>query len=132
LTYTRQRNADHAEIPFLAASRTWDEHGERYTKLIAAALAGGQALQGEPVAAFERAGDADPAVQEDLRHALYETYERHYFVPGEGDLPFAIGLLLYEMEDYEDALEFFEASLEQHGPDAATEYNIALCESQLD
>jgi tetratricopeptide (TPR) repeat protein len=40
----------------------------------------------------------------------------HYAVPGEGDLPFAIGLLLYEMEDYEDALEFFEASLEQHGP----------------
>ena len=53
-------------------------------------------------------------------------------VPGEGDLPFAIGLLLYEMEDYEDALEFFEASLEQHGPHAATEHNIALCESQLD
>jgi tetratricopeptide (TPR) repeat protein len=56
----------------------------------------------------------------------------HYAVPGEGDLPFAIGLLLYEMEDYEDALEFFEASLEQHGPDAATEHNIALCEAQLD
>ena len=30
------------------------------------------------------------------------------------------------------ALEFFEASLEQHGPDAATERNIALCEAQLD
>ena len=71
-------------------------------------------------------------MQEDLRHALYETYDRHYAVPGDGDLPFAIGLLLYEMEDYEDALEFFEASLEQHGPDAATEHNIALCEAQLD
>jgi tetratricopeptide (TPR) repeat protein len=71
-------------------------------------------------------------VQEDLRHAIYETYDRHYAVPGEGDLPFAIGLLLYEMEDYEDALEFFEASLEQHGSDAATEHNISLCESQLD
>jgi hypothetical protein len=80
----------------------------------------------------ELAADADPAVQEDLRHALYETYDRHYSVPGEGDLPFAIGLLLFEMEDYEDALEFFEASLEQHGPDPATEQNIALCEAQLD
>ena len=80
----------------------------------------------------ERAAAADPAAQEDLRQALYETYDRHFAVPGEGDLPFAIGLLLYEMEDYDDALDFFEASLEQHGPDPATEQNIALCEARLD
>jgi hypothetical protein len=89
-------------------------------------------LLGVSDALLERAGDADPAVQEDLRQALYETYDRHYAVPGDGDLPFAIGLLLYELQDYEDALEFFEASLEQHGPDDATEHNIALCEAQLD
>jgi hypothetical protein len=89
-------------------------------------------LLGVSDALLERVGEADAAVQEDLRYALYETYDRHYAVPGEGDLPFAIGLLLYEMQDYEDALEFFEASLEQHGPDAATEQNIALCEAQLD
>ena len=71
-------------------------------------------------------------VQEDLRHALYETYDRHYPVPGEEDLPFAIATVLYELEDYEDAIEFFEASLEQHGPDPATERNIAICESRLD
>lgn len=89
-------------------------------------------LLGVSDALLERVGEADAAVQEDLRYALYETYDRHYAVPGDGDLPFAIGLLLYEMQDYEDALEFFEASLEQHGPDAATEHNIALCEAQLD
>jgi tetratricopeptide (TPR) repeat protein len=52
-------------------------------------------------------------------------------VPGDPDLPFAIGLLLYELEDYEDAIEYFEASLEQHGPDPATEKNIELCEARL-
>ena len=36
------------------------------------------------------------------------------------------------MEDYEDALEFFNASLEQHGPHEATQRNIELCETQLD
>src|SRR3954451_11394525 len=77
-------------------------------------------------------GDADPAVQEDLRAALYEIYDRHYSVPGEGDLPFTIATLLYEMEDYEDALEFFNASLEQHGPDEATRRNIELCERRLE
>ena len=44
-------------------------------------------LLGVSDALLERAGDADPAVQEDLRQALYETYDRHYAVPGDGDLP---------------------------------------------
>ncbi|HKE80388.1 MAG TPA: DegT/DnrJ/EryC1/StrS family aminotransferase [Solirubrobacteraceae bacterium] len=43
------------DIPFFAAERTWAEHGARYLELIAGALAGGRALQGEPVAAFEAA-----------------------------------------------------------------------------
>jgi tetratricopeptide (TPR) repeat protein len=80
----------------------------------------------------DQAAGADPATQEDLRYALFETYERHFPVPGDPDLPFAIGLLLYELQDYEDAIEFFEASLEQHGPDPATEKNIELCEAMLE
>jgi dTDP-4-amino-4,6-dideoxygalactose transaminase len=43
------------DIPFFAAERTWAEHGARYLELMAGALAGGRALQGEPVAAFETA-----------------------------------------------------------------------------
>jgi hypothetical protein len=89
-------------------------------------------LLGVVDALVDRVADADAAVQEDLRDALFETYDRHYAVPGDDDLPFAIGRLLYAMQDYEDALEFFEASLEQHGHHAATEHNIALCEAQLD
>ena len=79
----------------------------------------------------DQAAEADPATQEDLRFALFETYERHFAVPGDPDLPFAIGVLLYELQDYEDAIEFFEASLEQHGHDPATEKNIELCEAML-
>jgi tetratricopeptide (TPR) repeat protein len=80
----------------------------------------------------DKAAEADPATQEDLRSALFETYDRHFAVPGDPDLPFAIGLLLYELQDYEDAIEFFEASLEQHGHDPATEKNIELCEAMLE
>jgi hypothetical protein len=79
----------------------------------------------------EQAAEADPATQEDLRTALFEIDERHFAVPGDPDLPFAIGLLLFELEDYEDAIEYFEASLEQHGHDPATEKNIELCEAKL-
>jgi hypothetical protein len=81
---------------------------------------------------LDKAAGADPATQEDLRFALFETYDRHFNVPGDADLPFAIGLLLFELQDYEDAIEFFEASLEQHGHDPATEKNIELCEAELD
>jgi UDP-2-acetamido-2-deoxy-ribo-hexuluronate aminotransferase len=42
-------------IPFFAAERTWAEHGARYAALMAGALAGGRALQGAPVEAFEAA-----------------------------------------------------------------------------
>jgi hypothetical protein len=79
----------------------------------------------------EKVGDADAAVIEDLREALFAVHERHYGVPGDEDLPFAIGRLMYEMGDYEDALDFFEASLEQYGAHPATEHNIELCEEQL-
>jgi dTDP-4-amino-4,6-dideoxygalactose transaminase len=43
------------DIPFFATQRTWAEHGARYLELMRGALAGGRALQGEPVAAFEAA-----------------------------------------------------------------------------
>jgi len=77
------------------------------------------------------AAEADPAAQDDLRHALRETYARHFFVPGEDDLPFALGLLAFELEDLEDAIRYFEASLEQHGPDEATLRNLELCRALL-
>lgn len=89
-------------------------------------------LLGLAPALREQAAEADPAAQDELRTALLQTYERHFFVPGEDDLPFAIGLILFELEDYEAAIEFFEASLEQHGPDEATERNIEICEAQLE
>ena len=89
-------------------------------------------LHGVLGALREQAADADPATQEDLREALMEIDDRHFPIAGEPDLPFAIGILLYELQDYEDAIAYFEASLEQHGHDPATERNIELCEAMLD
>ena len=88
-------------------------------------------LLGVTEALVEKVRDVDAAVQEDLREALFAIYDRHYAVPGDEDLPFAIGRLMYEMGDYEDALDFFEDSIQQYGPHPATEHNIRLCEEQL-
>ena len=54
-------------------------------------------LHGVLGALREQAAEADPAAQEDLRQALFEIYDRHFPVPGDADLPFAIGLLLFEL-----------------------------------
>lgn len=78
-----------------------------------------------------QAAEADPAAQQDLLHALHETYARHVFVPGEDDLPFTLGLLAFELDALEDAIRFFEASLAQHGPDDATQRNLELCRGLL-
>lgn len=51
----RAVSGERAAVPFFAAERTWAEHGARYTRLMAEALAGGQALQGPAVQAFEAA-----------------------------------------------------------------------------
>lgn len=88
-------------------------------------------LQGLAGALRTEAAEGDPVAQRDLRHALHETYARHFPVPGEDDLPFTIGLLLFELEDYRDAIRFFERSLAQHGPDDATQRNLELCRSML-
>jgi putative S-adenosyl-L-methionine-dependent methyltransferase len=88
-------------------------------------------LHGLTEALVEKAPQADAAVQEDLRAALFAIADRHFAVPGDDDLPFAIGRLMYEMGDYEDALDFFEQSIELYGPHPATEHNIKLCEEQL-
>ena len=88
-------------------------------------------LLGVIEALVEKVGEADAAAQEDLRAALFEIHDRHYAVPGDEDLPFAIGRLMYEMGDYEDALDFFEESIELYGQHPATEHNIKLCEEQL-
>ena len=90
-------------------------------------------LHGVLGALREQAADADPATQEDLREALMEIDDRHFPIAGEPDLPFAIGLLLYELQDYEDAIAYFEASLEQHGPDprpSATSSSARRCSTR--
>ena len=43
-----------------------------------------------------------------------------------------VARFLQQRQDYEDAIEFFEASIEVHGHDPATERNIELCEAMLE
>jgi tetratricopeptide (TPR) repeat protein len=79
----------------------------------------------------EQAADADEADTAELRRAVHSTWARDHPLPGEPDLPFRLGALLYEIDEAEEALEYFEVSLERHGRDAHTLYNLALCHHLL-
>jgi Tfp pilus assembly protein PilF len=48
------------------------------------------------------------------------------------DLPAGLGVLLYTLGDYAQALEYFLRSLELVGMDPRTTFNVALCLNRLD
>ena len=73
----------------------------------------------------------DGLVQE--THAVLRHVLERYFPLGQerADLFFMIGSLFYESGAPADATACFERSLEWHGEDAGTLYNLALCATQL-
>jgi tetratricopeptide (TPR) repeat protein len=70
---------------------------------------------------------ASPSTRQDLYNAIAEAWDVYYPIGGGGDLGFACGALLFRMEDYPRALDYFHRSLQLVGTDANTTFNIALC-----
>jgi tetratricopeptide (TPR) repeat protein len=67
----------------------------------------------------------------EIRRAIDRVWSRYYHL-GEGmDLAFHIGTMLGQMGQFDEALVFFERSLELSGDDTSVIYNIGLCHLQL-
>ncbi|HEX3044791.1 MAG TPA: tetratricopeptide repeat protein [Bacillota bacterium] len=78
------------------------------------------------------AGDLSASWRWELFQALEQVWD-NYFPLGENkDLPFWMGMLLYEIDYYPAALEYFQHSIELYGPDPAVLYNMAMCHYGLD
>ncbi|MBV9581701.1 MAG: tetratricopeptide repeat protein, partial [Chloroflexi bacterium] len=72
---------------------------------------------------------------QDLRLAATESWEMYYPMGDDSDLsdlPAGLGVLLYTIGDYAEALEYFLRSLELVGMDARTTFNVALCLNRLE
>jgi tetratricopeptide (TPR) repeat protein len=64
----------------------------------------------------------------DLRNAMIRTFANHYPVhPGENVIAFYCGVILLELQFYDDALSMFKSSQQILGPSATTSYNLGLC-----
>ncbi|TDF94134.1 SAM-dependent methyltransferase [Paenibacillus piri] len=67
---------------------------------------------------------------QDKRSMLFviqAVWEGYYTIGEDQDLAFEIGTLLYQMDLYNEAVVFFERSLNAYGQAAPTYYNLAIC-----
>lgn len=63
----------------------------------------------------------------DLHFAVRKVWERYYAIGEDLDLAFHLGVILLEIREFAEALEFFQFSGNTAGPNAATSYNIGMC-----
>lgn len=71
----------------------------------------------------EATSDEQKALVE-MAHKVWDTY---YPLGEIEDVPFQLGMVLYTIGRYEEAMVYFQHSLEMHGPHPSTSYNIGLC-----
>jgi putative S-adenosyl-L-methionine-dependent methyltransferase len=75
---------------------------------------------------IEGLATADRRLRAALLDGLRLAWEQYYPIGETDDIPFGIGALLYTLEQYADALQFFELSLREFGEDPRTTLNLAL------
>lgn len=71
------------------------------------------------------------SMQEELLWAAQNIWENYYPIGEQRDLPFYLGMLLYNMEYFPDALEYLQHSRQIYGDDPDTLYNIGMCYYRL-
>ncbi len=62
-----------------------------------------------------------------LAEAIGQVWDTYYPIGEERDLAFCLGMLLYGMSYYRQALDYFGHSTRLYGPDASTAYNMGMC-----
>ena len=72
-------------------------------------------------------GKAHPTLRIALADALERTAGNDYPVGDGMDIPFEIGRIFWRMGMPEEALHFYNVSLEVHGEHPVTHYNMGLC-----
>ena len=76
---------------------------------------------------IELAPEFDSDMREDVVAAIDQVWETYFPLGEDLDLASRIAALLYAMNEYPRALEYFERAIEIYGPDTGTLYNIACC-----
>jgi tetratricopeptide (TPR) repeat protein len=79
----------------------------------------------------ELAAEADPETRQEIYLATRNIWNLYLPIGESRDLAFQLAIVLTAIDYLPEALELFAHSLQLHGPDASTFYNIAVCHSRL-
>lgn len=71
------------------------------------------------------------SMQEELFWAAQNIWDNYYPIGEQRDLPFYLGMLLYTMEYFPEALEYLQHSRQIYGDDPNTLYNMGMCYYRL-
>jgi len=74
---------------------------------------------------------ASEPLEQELYAGLTQVWDNYYHIGEPRDIAFSMAMLLYGMQYYSEALEYFQHSLRLYGPEASTFYNMAVCHSSL-
>jgi len=78
-------------------------------------------------ALMNRIEHATEPEKQELHQVIQKVWEVYYPLAEDQDLASHLGVILYEMGYYAEALDYFIRSVELYGPDATVSYNIGLC-----
>ncbi|NES66827.1 MAG: tetratricopeptide repeat protein, partial [Okeania sp. SIO2D1] len=67
----------------------------------------------------------------ELLTAIENIWDNYYPIGEQKDLPFYLGMLLYNMGYYPEALEYLNYSCQLFGDEASTFYNMGMCHYRL-
>lgn len=82
-------------------------------------------------ALLNKVESASELSQQKMCSAIKQVWDNYYHIGEEHDLAFNMAMLLYGMQYYPEALEYFEHSLRLWGADPSTLYNMAMCHYSL-
>ena len=78
-------------------------------------------------ALMDRIEHATESEKQELYQVIQKVWEVYYPLAEDQDLASHLGVILYEMGYYAEALDYFIRSVELYGPDATVSYNMGLC-----
>lgn len=75
---------------------------------------------------LEKVQETTDEMRADVRLALRNVWDNYYFIGENGDIPFMIGALLHNIGAFQEAIILFGYSLQMHGNDPSTLYNMGM------
>ncbi len=75
---------------------------------------------------LEKVQDTTDELRLDIRLAMQRVWEHYYFIGEDHDIPFMIGVILHNIGAFREAIVLFNYSLQMHGMDAGTIYNMGM------